>query len=1313
MEELILSAVQQNQIGAIDDIWLGTDNILVAQTSSSNPPQLQLESVLLESLEQAATQLQQFTELEQFNQIATEIFPDRWQPSEGLALVQDLLTGNAGPEIGLVGGEQTWWQGAYSQETETIYLSENLIQENIANPSAITTVILEEIGHYLDAKLAPGDTAGDEGARFAATIQSAAILPSWYSETDWGTLTIDGKTVTVEYSTPEPIDFHQYQLQSYVAHQDKTPAGASISSDGTAFNMVGNTWKSLFFDYSVTPNTVVELELNITAGGEVQGFGFDNDHLSGNNKGNFFGLYNSHELSDRWTEEIKYNLEESGWQHFKIPVGHYYTGNMDRLVFINDQDIANPTASSSYRNIRIYEEETPDSQLPEESQNLSLSNRYTIVKNGGFTPLYSRSPGTYGLELRSGRQGLRGDWEIGLGTHTSVVGGFSQGQYGWQVDRQGTPTWNDFTLEWSDSRVTITLGDRVVTRRAPWQIGNAIKFYAKQNTFLEIEEIEGLPFAAEAGDGQSTIIAGENLADGWTLSGRIAMPPGKGSRHSLLVTVGNVQLDPPAPPIVLEERSDFSPSHRETFVIPDQPSVLGFDYDIAFDTTDPDSINDAFEVALVDRTGQSLVHTIGREQDAFFNLTEGETPHLAPGVTLSGETVIVNLTDVAPGTEANLILRLVNNDGDLNTAVTIRDMDVWAANDAIPVDIPSSNSLNNNNNNPIDFSELVDVTPSVNTQYQQTSFNQETNTLTANLALVNNGTYHIHSPLILAIKNISDPNIRANHADGFTASGLPYYDFSNLISGEQLAPGATSQTKEISFYNPNQTQFTYELAVLSTLNNPPLITSQPDEEIVAGKTYTYQVTAEDKDRDTLTYSLLTASAGMAIDAATGLITWETTLEDLANHPIVVEVTDGKGGKDLQTYNLAVIDIPNRPPNFTSTPVVDAYINQPYNYDADAVDPDRDPVTYEVITAPEGLAINANTGQIEWTPPAVVILGDTIFGQINIPGERDQFTFSGTAGQNIYFDPLQYSGNYNNWNFDVYSPSGEKIVDTNLLYNQNQLIQLPETGNYRIVVDASGNTTGNYGFSVIDIALTPIAQFDTVIEGQLSPGAEDDIYRFSGNRGQRLFIDEISNNNNLDWVLYDGKNEEIASHYHMNDLEVVLPRDGEYKLALRGRGSFNTTVDYAFQIITPDEITGTIELGSIDVSNSVYGEITEKGERDFYTFEGRVGQAIFFDRLSLNSTVYNSHTINLIDPRGQTVWSGNFSSGDDPTPILLSETGTYQVFIDASGQNTGSYSFNLLDFDQATTIDLDTKYTQTLNPGQETHIYQFDTVMPPN
>ena len=48
---------------------------------------------------------------------------------------------------------------------------------------------------------------------------------------------------------------------------------------------------------------------------------------------------------------------------------------------------------------------------------------------------------------------------------------------------------------------------------------------------------------------------------------------------------------------------------------------------------------------------------------------------------------------------------------------------------------------------------------------------------------------------------------------------------------------------------------------------------------------------------------------------------------------------------------------------TSVPVVDAIAGKSYVYNAIATDPDGDPLTFALVTAPAGMAVNASTGQI--------------------------------------------------------------------------------------------------------------------------------------------------------------------------------------------------------------------------------------------------------------------------------------------------------------------------------------------------------------
>jgi RHS repeat-associated protein len=123
---------------------------------------------------------------------------------------------------------------------------------------------------------------------------------------------------------------------------------------------------------------------------------------------------------------------------------------------------------------------------------------------------------------------------------------------------------------------------------------------------------------------------------------------------------------------VLCEGSSFLVTLSYTFTVPDNPSDLAFSYaDLNQDTTDTAFINDAFEVALVDEDGFSVVPTFSPSRDAFFNIAEELPAAVAAGVTHDAQTVTVSLADVPSGLEATLIFRLINNDSDLGSCVTI------------------------------------------------------------------------------------------------------------------------------------------------------------------------------------------------------------------------------------------------------------------------------------------------------------------------------------------------------------------------------------------------------------------------------------------------------------------------------------------------------------------------------------------------------------------------------------------------------------------------------------------------------------------
>ena len=106
-------------------------------------------------------------------------------------------------------------------------------------------------------------------------------------------------------------------------------------------------------------------------------------------------------------------------------------------------------------------------------------------------------------------------------------------------------------------------------------------------------------------------------------------------------------------------------------------------------------------------------------------------------------------------------------------------------------------------------------------------------------------------------------------------------------------------------------------------NHSPVITSNPSNETVAGKIYSYQIIAEDEDNDSLIYSLVNYPENMIIDENTGIISWTPTKTGLFN--VVVQVSDQEEGYDVQAFQISVkpcniyeiIISPNDRPNIIS------------------------------------------------------------------------------------------------------------------------------------------------------------------------------------------------------------------------------------------------------------------------------------------------------------------------------------------------------------------------------------------------------------
>jgi len=93
-------------------------------------------------------------------------------------------------------------------------------------------------------------------------------------------------------------------------------------------------------------------------------------------------------------------------------------------------------------------------------------------------------------------------------------------------------------------------------------------------------------------------------------------------------------------------------------------------------------------------------------------------------------------------------------------------------------------------------------------------------------------------------------------------------------------------------------------APFSVGNSPPEIVSRPPSMDESGL-FVYVVQATDRDDDPLRYVLEEGPKGMTLDAESGELRWQATLENSGEHPVRVAAEDGQGGVSHQGFFVQV------------------------------------------------------------------------------------------------------------------------------------------------------------------------------------------------------------------------------------------------------------------------------------------------------------------------------------------------------------------------------------------------------------------------
>ncbi|MEM7760212.1 MAG: hypothetical protein AAF298_19105 [Cyanobacteria bacterium P01_A01_bin.40] len=159
-------------------------------------------SSLLDSIDSTFTDsLQNFANLPGFDEQMMLAFGDdidvHWLKQEWRS--QNLSF----PEIEIVSSQQiNGANGAFSSQTNKIYLAQEFLLANQSDIEAVAAVLLEEYGHYIDSQINSVDTPGDEGAIFSALVRGEELtvneLQNIKNEDDRAIVIIDGLATEIE-----------------------------------------------------------------------------------------------------------------------------------------------------------------------------------------------------------------------------------------------------------------------------------------------------------------------------------------------------------------------------------------------------------------------------------------------------------------------------------------------------------------------------------------------------------------------------------------------------------------------------------------------------------------------------------------------------------------------------------------------------------------------------------------------------------------------------------------------------------------------------------------------------------------------------------------------------------------------------------------------------------------------------------------------------------------------------------------------------------------------------------------------------------
>ncbi|MEO0354940.1 MAG: Ig-like domain-containing protein, partial [Cyanobacteria bacterium P01_A01_bin.3] len=347
--------------------------------------------------------------------------------------------------------------------------------------------------------------------------------------------------------------------------------------------------------------------------------------------------------------------------------------------------------------------------------------------------------------------------------------------------------------------------------------------------------------------------------------------------------------------IQLSERDSFVVQASQALDIPLAAGsrTLRFDLEANFDTSDAGAIEDQLLIYLVDpATGETLLGN-GETGTAVLSLVGERAEFTAGLVRFNSGTVEIDLTGLTGVDRAQLVVQLVNADGDTGSTARLSNMVVDIEPDGEGQQVIETTDAIADIAGGLDIDSLT-VAPAddVNVQVRNVRLDAETGLYTAQVRIRNRGEETLGRQVAVVFDDLP-AGVQLVNASGVDRDGNPYINLQNAIRAGGLETGRNSDFVTISFENADLLRFGINPTVfLGDGNQSPVFEVIPPLEVMPGGRVELPLVATDADGDVVTFRIEPNGSLPKGSLSGDRLVFQPQLDELGTYTFTLIATDG-------------------------------------------------------------------------------------------------------------------------------------------------------------------------------------------------------------------------------------------------------------------------------------------------------------------------------------------------------------------------------------------------------------------------------------